>query len=88
MDTDNLLALVRESLNAATKAHPASAAVKRAHEAFAKLDTELCGGADLPEDWLTEGDDAGDDDAPEFPDLPDGNDGDDDVPDFGELEDE
>jgi hypothetical protein len=87
MDTDNLLALVRESLGSAAKAHPGSAPVKRAHEAFARLDTELCGGGDLPEDWLTDDDDAaGDADTPEFPDIP--GDDDDDAPDFGSLEDE
>lgn len=56
-NTDNLLELVRASLEKAGRGDLAAA--KNGAAAFAKLDAALCAGALLPEDW--EGDD---DDAP------------------------
>ena len=53
LDTDNLLELVRENL---TKARTDPSKIVAAHEAFARLDAELCKGADIPDDWCNDPD--------------------------------
>jgi len=54
IDTDNLLSLIREQLATACKVAPHVPSIKNAADAFRRLDEALCGGGDLPEDWLTD----------------------------------